>query len=175
MASSSSCRIYRIDHKCLSNTHKFEIFNDKNEILYIVHSNNFLLLSDKIFLCEVSSGKELIKIAKETLHIHLRYDISKMNDNDEQHLGTVKRISNQHYFENTFEIDSIYGVYKVERDNNLFNHQFKLTTGNKIVVDVTKHVQENIYDVQINDDDGGDIFLLSIVIAIWCAQRSLHL
>jgi uncharacterized protein YxjI len=89
-----------------------------------------------------------------------------VNDNDEQHLGTFKRIVNQHYFQNTFEISSIYGVYKVKRDNTLFNHQFKLTTGNKIVVDVSKNVEENIYDVQIND--GGDLFLLAIVITISC-------
>ncbi len=164
----SSCRLYRIHHKCLSNTHKFEIFDNNDQIQFIVHSNCLLLLSDKIFLCEISTEKELIKITKNS---HSRYDISKMNDNDEQELGTVKRISNQH----TFEIDSIYGVYKVERKNILFNHEFKLTTGNKIVVDVNLSSQGNIYDVQINDDDGGDLFLLSIVIAIWCAQRCPHL
>jgi uncharacterized protein YxjI len=176
----SNPRTYRIHHKCLSNNHKFDIDNGTDDILYNVHSTA-LFLYDEMSLCESSTGKELIKIHKECFHIHVRYHISAINSNDntDQNLATVKRIHDQHHSQITFEIDSIYGVYKVEHIGGLFDHEFRLTTGNKIVVNLTKNVNDlkegNMYYVEISDDDGGDLFLLALVIALWCAQRWYHI
>jgi uncharacterized protein YxjI len=173
-------RTYRIHHKCLSTNHKFEIDNGTDEILYTVRSIP-LSLFHKLSLCEASTDKELIKIHEENLHLHVRYDISAViaNDNNNQHLGTVKRIHGQHHFQSALEILSIYGVYKVERSDGQFGHELKLTTGNKTVVDVTKNdsfsKEENVYHVEISDDDGGDLFLLSLVIVLWYAQRWHHI
>ena len=176
----SSSRVYKIDHHCLSHSHKFEIDSDTDEKLYVVHSTPRLLTS-YLSLCEVSSGKELMTISEESSHLHISYDISNVSEenNTNQHLGTVKRIHGEHHFQKTFEINSIYGVYKVERVGGSFGHEIKLTTGNNTVVDVTKNVNSSkhmeVYHVEVSNDDGGDLFLLTLVIAIWWAQRRHHL
>jgi uncharacterized protein YxjI len=170
----SSSRIYKIHHQCLSHNHKFDIDNDNGEKLYIVHSSP-QPLSGQLSLCEASTGKELIRISEESHYLHITYDIAGVTTdaNNAKHFATVKKIHGQHHFHKTFEIDSIYGVYKVERIGGLFGHEIKLTTGNNTVVDVTKHA--DLYHVEVNDDDGGDVFLLAIVIALWRAQRWHHL
>jgi uncharacterized protein YxjI len=175
----SSSHIYRIHHKSLTNNHKFEIDNGTDEILYTVRSTP-LSLSDKLSLCEASTGKELIKICEEN-HLHLRYDISAVTTDDDKdgHLATVKRIHGPHHSPCTFEINSIYGVYKVEYTDGLLGLEFKVTTGNKTVVDVTKSAKcpklADMFQVDISGDDGGDLFLLAIVITLWCAQRWRHI
>ena len=172
----SSSRIYRIDHRHLSNNHKFDIYNAADELLYKVRSSVSSGLGI-LFVCEASTNKKLIKIHEENLHLHVAYDISTADTND-GHLATVKRIHGQHHFQRMFEVDSIYGVYRVIRMNSLLDHQFQLTTGDKMVVNVTKdnnfHTRENMYHVDIGDDNGGDLFLLALIIALWCAQRWYH-
>ena len=172
----SPSRMYRIDHHHLSNNHKFDIYNAADEFLYKVHSSASSCLK-VLFVCEASTDKELIKIQEENLHLHVAYAISKTDTND-GHLATVKRIHGQHHFQRMFEIDSIYGVYKVGRTNGLLDHQFQLTTGDKMVVNFTKdnkcHQREEMYHAEIGDDDGGDLFLLALIIALWCAQRWYH-
>lgn len=172
----SSSRIYRIDHHHLSNNHKFDIYNAADQLLYKVHSSAPSGLGI-LFVCEASTDKELIKIHEENLHLHVAYDISRTDTND-GHLATVKRIHGQQHFQRMFEVDSIYGVYGVKRINSLLDHHFQLTTGDKMVVNVTKdnnfHTREGIYHAEIGDDDGGDLFLLALIIALWRAQRWYH-
>ncbi|CAF0825440.1 unnamed protein product [Rotaria sordida] len=176
----SSSRLYRIHRKHLSNNHQFEIGNDTDEIVYTVRSTPLSLL-DKLSLYEASTDKELIKIREEILQLHLVYDISAVTENgdNDQHLATVKRSHDQHHFESTVEVDSIYGIYKVEPIGDLFDHGFKLTTGNKTVADVTKNTKllknTELCLVEINDDNGGDLFLLALVIVIWYAKRWRHM
>ncbi|CAF1203772.1 unnamed protein product [Adineta steineri] len=165
-------RTYRIHHKFLSSNHKFEIDNGTDEILYTVRATLFPTF-DKFSICETSGGKELIKIQREDQHLHLTYNISAVMENDSatQHLATVRRIHgrHEHHLHGKFEIDSIYGVYKLERNANRSEHEFKIITGEKTVVDVTHFSKlENIYNVEINSDEGGDIFLLSLAITLSC-------
>lgn len=171
-----SPRIYRIRHKHLSNNQKFEIDKDTDEILYTVHATP-LGLTDKLSICEASSNKTLIKVRQECCHFHIAYEISVVNgegDND-KHLATIKKIHGQHHFESSFEVDSIYGVYKVERVGNLFDHEFQLTTGGQTVVSTKKatrllqHPEE--YKIEISNDEGGDLFLLALAIAILYSKR----
>jgi uncharacterized protein YxjI len=173
-------RVYKIHHQHLSNNHKFEIDSDNGEKLYIAHLTPHLLCG-QLFLREVSTDKELISICEESHHLHVSYNIASVNADQsvDRHLGTVKRIHGEHHFLKTFEINSTYGVYKVERVGGVFGHETKVTTGNKTVADVTKHVDfsefANVYRVEISDDDGGDLFLLALVIALWRAQQWHHI
>ena len=173
-------RTYRIHHKCLSTHHKFEIDNGTDGILYTIHSTPLSLLH-KMSLCEGSTDKELIKITEENLHHHQKYNISAVSadENNNQHLATVKRIHGEHHFQSALEIGSIYGVYKVKRIEGQSGHEFALTTGNQTVVDVTKNEkfseEGNTYHVEVSDDAGGDLFLLSLVIVLCCAQRWHHM
>ncbi|CAF2518609.1 unnamed protein product [Rotaria sp. Silwood2] len=176
----SSSRIYRVHHKHLSNHHKFEIDNGTDEIVYTVRLNP-LSLADKLSLCEASTGKELIKIREQVLHLHLVYDISAVSENgdNDRHLGTVKRTHGEHHFQSVVEVESIYGVYKVERLGNVFGHEFKVTTGGKTVADVTENTKllrdSELYFVEISDDDGGDVFLLALVFVVWYTQKWRHM
>lgn len=171
-------RTYRIHHCCLSHNHKFQINNSTDEILYSVQSTPLPLFTS-LSICEASTNNKLIKISEENFHLHRRYDISAVNANDsnDKPLATVKKIHGEHHFENTFEIQSIHGVYQAKCAGAIIGHEFKLTKGNKTVVDVTKDTsfskEGGMYNVDITDDDGGDLFLLSLVIALWHAQR-LH-
>ena len=169
-------RTYRIHHKSQSNDCKWEIDANTDQIEYIVRSCP--LSSKGTILCESSTGKELIRIDKEKVHLHTRYDISKVTNENNEHLGTIKWIHHPHS-QSRFEVDSIYGVYIVDRAGCPFNHQFQLKTGDQVVVDIGNDVNsskdKNIYYLQISDDYGGDLFLLALVIAIWSAQRLSHL
>lgn len=95
------------------------------------------------------------------------------------HLGTVKKFHGQpHSKNNIFEIDSIHGVYGVECIGGHFGHEFTLTTGDQVVVDVTRNCHLSMvtgtYHVEVHDDKEGDIFLLALTIAQCRAQR-LHI
>ncbi|CAF1185727.1 unnamed protein product [Rotaria sp. Silwood1] len=177
----SSSRIYRVHHKHLSNDPKFEIDNGTDEIVYTVRSSP-LSLTDKLSLCEASTGKELIKVREEVLHLHLAYDISAATENSDKdkdpHLATVKKTHGQQHFQSALEVESVYGVYKVEPVGSVFGHEFKLTTGGKTVAYVIKNTKllknKELYLVEISDDDGGDVFLLALVIVIWHAQQWCH-
>lgn len=172
----AASRIYRIHRQRLSKNHKYEIDNNTDEILYTVHSTSSLLFGTLSF-CETSTGKELIKICEESHHLHISYSISavRTNDSNDQDLATVKRTHDHDHSGNILVVTSIFGLYKVEHIDDSTGHEFKVTTGNKTVIDVIQNFKcpnlSNMYHVEISDDDGGDVFLLALVIAIWCAQR----
>lgn len=171
----SSTRTYRVHHKCLSTKHNFQIDDGTDQILYIVRAAP-LSVPSRLILCEASSDKDLIEIREEA-HLHVAYDIEAINvdGSANQHLATVKRMHGDHHLHRTFEINSIYGVYQMERVGGHFGHEFRLTTGGQTVVDVikseTSSFGDHTYEVQISHDEGGDRFLLAIAIAVWCGQR----
>lgn len=170
-----SPRIYRIHHKYFSNNHKFEIDNGTDEIMYTARLVP-LPTAEKLAIVETSTDKELIKIYEESHHLQLLHEVlaAGQNNGDDQHLATVKRIHDENH-QYAFEISSVYGVYKVEHNGSLCNHEFKITTGNKPVVIMTKKSEfvehPELYEAEVNDDDGGDLFLLALLISLWYMQR----
>lgn len=174
----SDQRTYRIHHMCLSNNHRFKIDDGIDKVFYNVHSSSMPVFQT-LLICNASTGKKLIKIYEETFQIHRRYDILAVNEEDdkEQHLATVKKVHGEHHLENIFEAQSSYGVYHAKCVGAMQGHEFKLTKGDRTVANVTKDTNHPkagyTYHVDISNDDGGDLFLLSIIIAIWHAQR-LH-
>lgn len=168
-------RIYEIRHQHFSKDRKFEINNENNEVEYIARSKSLTFLED-ILLCEASTGKELIEIHKEYFHLHWRYDITSIDQNNGKHqdLATIEKCHDHHHTDNKFQINSIYGVYQLKHNDQ----EFQLTTGEETIVDVTSNnhcpIQGNLSRVNIFDKREKHPFFLSILIALWCAQPCHH-
>lgn len=114
----------------------------------------------------------LIKIQQELLHIHRTYKISSTRaGNFDQQLAIVQE--NFSFFNETFNIESVYGQYSIE-GLDITNHSFVIRKQGQLVATISKKffTIADVYGVEISaNEDQGFILALTIVIDQVLAEK----
>jgi uncharacterized protein YxjI len=163
-------RHYQIQEQSLFLDHKFVIFDGHNNVIYTVCSKS-AALDGELTLMD-SAGNHLITICQEDPHIHLTYHIYA-NDDKEQSLAIIHRTSFP--WHHKFKIESNDSEYTIDRQNGLFSHEYVLLKDKQLIAEIIRKSLESSesYSVDINEsiDEKEDLFILSLAVVLWCAQR----
>ena len=163
---------YVIQEKHFSLNDKFVITDELGEVQFTVDSTLFSM-GAKLRLYD-ASGKELIKIHQENLHLHSTYIIDSVRqDADEMQLASIKRtgLPGNH----KLEIHAVDGEYLMKKDSGILSHDFTLTRDEKVVAIVSKNTSllKCVYWVEISSDtDEYRALIMAIVIVLSCVSRS---
>lgn len=162
---------YVIQEKHFSLNDKFVITDELGEVQFTVDSKLFSM-GDKLRLYD-ASGKELIKIHQENLHLHPTYTIDSVRqDADEMQLASIKRtgLPGNH----KLEIHAVNGEYLMKKDNGILSHDFTLTKDGEVVAIVSKDTSplKCVYWVEISSDrDEYRALIMAMVIVLSCVSR----
>jgi uncharacterized protein YxjI len=171
---SDGTRRFQIQERPMSFDQKFSIMDEDDNCLYTVKSTLFAL-GDKLTLLD-NHGTELFKIRQQLKHLHLTFDIYKVseNDNDDEiKSATVKQIGVP--LKHTLEIQSIYGNYLIKRNGGITCSEYTLSKDGNMIAEVKRKfptfAERYTVDIDENVNEKDIPFVLTLIIALWCAQR----
>lgn len=161
---------YVIEDKHFALNNKFVITDESGGVYYTVDSTLFPKGNLTIY---DATEKPVIRIRRQSLHLHAVYDIfSVVSDTEDVELASVK--STGAPWNHKLDISSTNGEYFMEKRVGTSDHEFVLKQNGDIVALVTKDTSpsKSTYWIDIaHDRSEYRAFLIALVIVLSCVQR----